>query len=181
MIFKTKSVTLKNNISAIFRAPTPEDSVQMLEYLKTTAVETEFVIRYPDECNETPEQEAKYLQNVNDSPNNIMIVCEIDGEIAGNCQLSFGNRFKTRHRATVAIALLSRYWGIGIGTAMFNEMIELAKQNGITQLELQFTEGNERGRRLYEKMGFRIVGELPNAMHLRDGRSLSLFTMIRQL
>ena len=47
MIFKTKSVTLKNNISAIFRAPTPEDSVQMLEYLKTTAAETEFVIRYP--------------------------------------------------------------------------------------------------------------------------------------
>lgn len=36
-------------------------------------------------------------------------------------------------------------------------------------VELEFMEGNMRGQRLYEKFGFRIVSEKPNAYRLRDG------------
>ncbi|MCI8386978.1 MAG: GNAT family N-acetyltransferase [Clostridiales bacterium] len=181
MLYQTKIMTLKNGRSAIFRAPDSKDATEMMDYLKTIAGETDFILRYPEECTETPEQEAKYLQGLNDSPYNIMIVCEICGKIAGNCQLSFKKRMKVAHRASVAIALKHEYWNLGIGTAMFNEMIEIAKQYGATQLELEFIEGNERAKHLYEKMGFRIVAEKPNAIRLRDGTMLKEYFMIKIL
>ena len=49
------------------------------------------------------------------------------------------------------------------------------------QIELEFVEGNERARRLYEKMGFRITGVHPNGIRLRDGRLLNLYTMIKEI
>ncbi len=61
---------------------------------------------------------------------------------------------KTRHRGQVAIALLKDYWGLGIGTAMFKEMIDKARQEKLEQLELEVIEGNQRAIGLYHKMGF---------------------------
>ena len=114
--------------------------------------------------------------------NTLMLMCIIDGKIAGNCQLTFYTGIKRKHRADVAIALLKEYWGLGIGTRMFREMIRIAEENeNIIQLELDVVEGNTRAMRLYEKMGFVITGELPNAIRLKDGTLLSDFKMIRKI
>ena len=65
---------------------------------------------------------------------------------------------------------------------MFREMIRIAEENeNIIQLELDVVEGNTRAMRLYEKMGFVITGELPNAIRLKDGTLLSDFKMIRKI
>ena len=60
-------------------------------------------------------------------------------------------------------------------------MIALARQRGVSQIELDYLEGNERGRRLYEKMGFRSTGEIPDAYRLKDGTSLKGIHMINAL
>ena len=88
----------------------------------------------------------------------------------GNCEITFRSGMKTGHRAVVAIAILEKYWNLGIGSAFFTEMIEAAKaSDGIEIVELDFIEGNSRARALYEKFGFRITGMIPNAIKLRDG------------
>ena len=181
MRFEDRQIRLKDGRTALFRSPGPEDAAQMLEYLKTASAETEFLIRYPEECTETVEQEAAFLQNILNSDLNMMIACEIDGKIAGNCQIMFHGRLKTRHRAGVAIALIRKYWGLGIGSAMFEEMIAAAKAKGIIQMELEVIEGNERAMGLYEKYGFRIAGERPNAIRLKDGTMLKEFLMVKTL
>ena len=77
---------------------------------------------------------------------------------------------KDRHRASVAIALLQEFWNLGIGTKMFKEMFQIARErNGVRQIELDFIEGNSRARHLYEKMGFRITGVKPDAIRMKDG------------
>ena len=87
-----------------------------------------------------------------------------------------------KHRATVAIALISEFWNQGIGTKMFEEMIHLAEEREeVMQMELEFVEGNTRARHLYEKMGFRIAGVHPNAIRLKDGRLLNNYLMIREM
>jgi RimJ/RimL family protein N-acetyltransferase len=111
----------------------------------------------------------------------MMIVCEVDGRIAGNCSIIFNSRIKTRHRASVGIALLKDFWGLGIGTLMFEDMILLAKQRGVMQIELEVVEGNERAMALYRKMGFEIAAEKPNAICLKDGTLLKEFIMIKML
>ena len=88
---------------------------------------------------------------------------------------------KTRHRGQVAIALLKDYWGLGIGTAMFEEMIDKARQEKLEQLELEVIEGNQRAIGLYHKMGFVCTGEKPNAIRLEDGSSLKELMMVKVL
>ncbi|MGN0625080.1 MAG: GNAT family N-acetyltransferase [Oscillospiraceae bacterium] len=69
-----------------------------------------------------------------------------------------------------------------MGTRMFREMIRIAEQfGGILQMELEFVEGNDRARHLYEKMGFRIAGVRPNAIRLKNGTLLNEYTMIRKM
>ena len=119
---------------------------------------------------------------MNASDTEAMLVCVVEGKVAGNCQIIWNNRIKTGHRASVAIALLKEYWGQGIGTRMFEELIRIAKTNErLIQIELEFVEGNSRARALYEKMGFRITGVRPNAIMLKDGTLLGEYTMIKEL
>ena len=181
MLYDTKTVLLKNGKQAIFRSPAVQDAPEMMNFLKICSSETLFILRYPEECVETDEQESAHLTQINNSDTGMMIVCVIDGKIAGNCQISFHNRLKTKHRASVAIGIIKKYWSIGIGTAMFKEMIEIAKQCGIYQLELEYIEGNDRAKGLYEKMGFQVVAAKPDAIRLKDGTMLKEFFMVKRL
>jgi ribosomal protein S18 acetylase RimI-like enzyme len=82
----------------------------------------------------------------------------------------------------VAIAILKKYWNIGIGSAMFEELIKSAREHGgVDLIELGFIEGNDRARHLYEKFGFKIVSETPNAFKLKDGTRLKEFYMQKEL
>ena len=181
MLYQSKTISLKNGTEAYFRSPLVSDASEMMDFLKTCAFETLFILRYPEECIETAEQESNYLEGINKSETGIMLVCVIDGKIAGNCQVMFQSRIKTKHRASVAIGLLQRYWQLGIGTAMFREMIAIAKNMGVLQLELDYIEGNVRAKSLYEKMGFVQVAERPDAIRLKDGQMLKEISMIRKL
>ena len=181
MIYNEKQIRLKDGRTALLRSPKTEDAKQMLEYLALTAGETPYLIRYPEECTETLEQEASFLRKMADSPIDIMIICEVDGKIAGNCRLARHGRIKTRHRAGVAIALTKEFWGLGIGTAMFEEMILCARNWGVTQLELEVIDGNRRAMGLYRKMGFQIAATKPDAIRLKDGTMLSEHIMIKKL
>ncbi len=65
---------------------------------------------------------------------------------------------------------------------MFQALISIARsRQGVTQLELDCFEGNARARALYEKMGFRICGVLPDAICLSDGTLLNEYKMILKL
>lgn len=73
------------------------------------------------------------------------------------------------------------YWNLGIGSAMFEELVAAAQKRGTEIMELEFIEGNERAQRLYEKFGFRVVSERPNAFKLKDGTHLSEIYMQKYL
>jgi len=183
MLRKEIPFTLKDGRSALIRCPKDEDVPGMLEYLYTSAGETEFILRYPEECAKyTPDGERALFERVNAADNEVMLVCIVDGRVAGNCQIAWSRGIKTRHKASVAIALLKEYWNQGIGTRLFRELIAIAEENEqILQMELEFIEGNTRARALYEKTGFRITGMKPNAIRLKDGTLLNEYSMVREI
>ncbi len=183
MIIDDVRFVLKDGREALLRSPKEEDVESTLEYLAITAGETDFLLRYPEECAKyTAEGEKNLFEQKNASPNEAMIMCIVEGKVVGNCQISFYTGMKTKHRASVAIALISEFWNQGIGTKMFEEMIRLAEsREDVMQMELEFVEGNSRARHLYEKMGFRITGVHPNAIRLKDGTLLNEYTMIREM
>ena len=87
MIFAGKTIILKNGQIATFRSPVPEDASAMLAFLKKTAEETENLIRYPEECLTDVKAEETFLCDICRSDTSMMILCEINGEIVGNCHL----------------------------------------------------------------------------------------------
>ena len=171
MIFQQKEITLKNGTKAILKTPEASDAAGMLAFITKACGETEFLLRYPEEWESvTVEKEEKWIENQRAAKSTLDIACYIDSEIAGNCEISFRSGMKAGHRAVVAIAILEKYWNLGIGSAFFTEMIEAAKARDCIEIvELDFIEGNSRARALYEKFGFRITGMIPNAIKLRDG------------
>ena len=183
MVIEEIAFTLKDGRAATLRSPRDADIPDMIDYLYRSAGETEFVLRYPEDCGQyTPEVEKTVIERVNTSDHEAMMVCFVDGKIAGVCSILWSTRLKLRHRASVAIGNLRDYWNLGIGSKMFEEMIRIAEQNEhILQMELEFIEGNTRARTLYEKFGFRITGVRPDAIRLKNGTLRNEYTMIRKI
>ena len=181
MIFSEKKVRLKDGREAVLRSPLPSDAEQLVKYMKQSAGETEFLLRYPEEGLETTEEEAVFIERAASSDDRLMVVCFVEGKIAGNCMICFNSLIKTRHRAELAIGILREYWSLGIGSAMVAELIRGAKELGVLQLELDYIEGNDRAKGLYEKMGFRRVGVKPDAIRLKDGKMLNEISMVKKL
>ncbi|MBO7177452.1 MAG: GNAT family N-acetyltransferase [Clostridia bacterium] len=181
MIYPEKQIPLKNGNTAILRAPEVRDAQELIDLLKIVNTETPFLSSYPEEITLSREDEERWIAGHRESPLVYDILCEIDAEIVGSCNLLRKKPIKMRHRATVGITVKQKYWNLGIGTAMFQEMIALARAWGLEQLELEYMEGNERGAHLSEKMGFRTVAERPNAVRLKDGTHLREYIMQLEL
>ena len=178
----SKVVPLKNGKSAILRTPEQSDAAELLAYIKQAFGETDFLSRYPEEMESfSVESEERWIESLRSAPEALALVCCVDGLIVGNCQITRLNGKKLCHRASVALAILQEYWGLGIGGAMFDAMLAAAKEWGVEIVELDYIEGNERALHLYEKKGFEIVGKRPNAYKLRDGRTYSEYFMQKRL
>ena len=183
MLIQEIPFMLKDGRAAVLRSPRDGDIPDMIDYLYRSAGETEFVLRYPEECGQyTPEVEKAVFERVNTSDHEAMLVCFVEGKVAGVCSIVWSTRLKLRHRASVAIGNLRDYWDLGIGTKMFSELIHIAEENEtLLQIELDFIEGNVRARALYEKFGFRITGVKPDAIRLKDGTFRNEDSMVRKI
>ena len=174
---------MKDGRTAALRSPGEDAAADMLEFITAAAGETEFLLRYPEEFADfSVEREREWIRHCRADPNIALLACYVNGRLAGNCQIAFHTGLKHRHRAEVAIALRKEFWGLGIGTEMFAELIRLAEARpGVRQIELEFIEGNRRARGLYEKMGFRITGVRPDAIRRKDGTFLNAYMMTKRL
>jgi len=52
MIFEEKKITLKDGRTAILKSPRVEDAEQLLNYIRKSCGETDFLTRYPEEWND---------------------------------------------------------------------------------------------------------------------------------
>ena len=183
MTIKQFEFLLKDGRKAAIRSPKVEDWKNLIDYLFKATSETDFLLATPEECSKyTEELEKTFIENANNSPAAYMLVCEVDSHIVGTARIDFYTHTKTKHRARVAVAILRDYWSQGIGSAFFKEMISLAEANkDTTQLELEFVEGNERAKALYEKFGFEIFGFIPNSIRRKDGTLVKEYMMVKEI
>ena len=169
MITEEKRIILKNGKEAVFKTAEILDAEKMLSYIRQASGETDYLVRYPEEWTSSVSDEERWIKNFRESENVVNITCFIDGEIAGNCEISFRTGIKNSHLAGIGIAILRDYWNLGIGSLMFTYMIEAAKNRGTEIMELSCFSGNKRAQHLYEKFGFRTAAVKPNVYKLKDG------------
>lgn len=180
-----KSITTikdKQDREIILRSAEEKDAEFLLDFLKITAAETPFLLREPDEIALSIEQEQDFIKAKKDSENEILLIAEIEGKHIGNCSLmSVGGFRRYRHRCEIAIALYQEYCGLGIGKAMLEMLLDIAKQVGYEQAELEVIANNKSAIALYEKLGFQKYGTFPNNMKYADGSYGDAYWMMKKL
>ncbi len=163
-----KIINLKNGKEALLRNGEFADGEAVFVNFNETHAETDYLLSYPDENSFDAQQEAEFLKEKTESPNEIEIVAVVDGVVAGTAGIeAVGAKYKLKHRAELGIAILKEYWGLGLGKALMEACIECAKEAGYTQLELNAVAENERAVSLYKKMGFVEYGRNPRGFNSR--------------
>ena len=177
-----KIINLKNGKEALLRNGEFADGEAVFVNFNETHAETDYLLSYPDENSFDAQQEAEFLKEKTESPNEIEIVAVVDGVVAGTAGIeAVGAKYKLKHRAELGIAILKEYWGLGLGKALMEACIECAKDAGYTQLELNVVAENERAVALYRKMGFVEYGRNPRGFNSRISGYQEVVYMLLEL
>ena len=72
--------------------------------------------------------------------------------------------------------------GLGVGKAMGEFSLEEAKRLGYKAMQFNIViKSNERAIRLWEKLGFKIIGEIPEAFNHKQNGLTDAFIMHQKL
>ena len=140
-----------------------------------------FFVKEPEEITLTLEEEIAFIEHQNSSENNLLMIGLLDGEYVGNCSLMGNGAMRYQHRASMGIALYQKYTGLGIGKVMIENLLTIAKEKGLEQIELEVVADNERAIALYKKLGFQIYGTFPDNMKYKDGTYADAYWMMKKL
>ena len=150
--------------------------------MRSTAGETRNLMREPEETAMTVEREREFLRDQAASETGLMLLAEVDGELAG-VAIVYANNSQTRlrHRCCVDITLYRKFWGLGMGTVLLGEILTAAGTAGYEQAELEAVSTNEAAAGLYQKLGFQVTGTIPRAFKYKDGTYADFLFMAKPL
>lgn len=181
MIYQ-KKILLKNGQECVLRNGEFADGEEVLKVFLLTHEETDYLLTYNDEKSLSAKEEGEFLQKQTDSERNIELVAEVEGKIVGLAGFEeVGGKEKVRHRAEFGISVLNEFWGMGIGSALMDSCVDLARKVGYRQMELSVVAENERAVRLYEKAGFVVFGRNPLGFISRFSGAQEVLLMRKEL
>jgi ribosomal protein S18 acetylase RimI-like enzyme len=116
------------------------------------------------------------------TPGHAVFVAEDAGAIVGTYYLRANNRGGGAHVANCGYVVAPDAFGRGVAQAMCAHSLGEAKSRGFSAIQFNFViASNERAVRLWQRMGFAIVGRLPGAFqHPRLGL-VDAYVMLRSL
>ncbi len=160
----------KKGTSVVFRYLQEDDLDPMLVYINTLIAEDTFIGLYGEPL--TREEEKKHLDETIEKMSKgdkIVIVVEINNRYVGSGDLTRETIRRKKHGGGIGISLLKEYREEGIGAELLTTLIEEGKKLGLRLLHLTCLENNDRALHLYEKLGFKRCGYLPNACFWKGG------------
>lgn len=163
-----KSVVLRDGSVLQISRPRGENAAEILEYLKTIGGETHFLLMDENGPGISEEYEAKILEAAYVEPRGGMHFGKINREIACMFSLSCHPRRRLAHTGEIALSVRRKYWHIGVGSAIMETLIELAKEASLKNIELSVHAENERAIALYRRFGFEEIGRHRGKMYV-DG------------
>ena len=177
-----KAIKLKDGRTCILRNGTVQDARAVLDNFILTHAQTDFLTSYPNEVSFTLEQEEEYLRKKSESADEVEILAEVDGRVAGTAGVDrIGAYEKVKHRAGFGISIDREFWGLGIGRALTEACIACAGVMGYAQLELEVVAENKRAVSLYRSEGFVEYGRNPKGFRSRSSGWQELLLMRREL
>ena len=164
----TKTFTAKNGEKLVFRPEQPTDTDMLWTMFSTLSQESTSNLIPPF----TRERIESWTHNIN--YNEVLAIVAVTAEktkqqIVATSSLRFNPQEVFNHKAELGITVHDSYQNIGIGTALLNHMIEIAKTKKLTKVHLIVNTDNHKAVSLYRKAGFEIEGELRREIRV-DGK-----------
>lgn len=109
-------------------------------------------------------------------------VAELDGAVVGTSKLGPNRAKLGDHIANASYMVAPAHSGKGIGRALVEHSIECCRQEGYDALQFNaVAETNVHAVRLYEKLGFVIIGTVPEAFRHATAGKVGLHVMYLRL
>ena len=115
-------------------------------------------------------------------PDRAVFVAEEGGAVIGTCYLRANRPGPGAHVANAGFMVAEDKGARGVGQALCEQMLAFAKQRGFLAMQFNFVvAANERAVRLWQRMGFEIVGRVPDAFRLPSQGVSDALVMYRRL
>ena len=108
-----------------------------------------------------------------------MLGAEVDGKIVANSGFDLKSGYST-HVGDLGIVMRKGYRDAGIGTEMLKVLVSQAEKMGLKMLTLSVFSTNERAKHVYENIGFKETGRIPNKF-FKNGRFIDEIIMVKEL
>jgi len=115
-------------------------------------------------------------------PSNRCFVAERLGQVVGTYILKANQAALGAHVANAAFMVSPDARGLGVGRSMGEHSIAEARRLGFSSMQFNFVVStNESAIRLWQRLGFRIVGTLPGAFRHSTRGFVDAYVMFRSL
>ncbi len=176
-----KKCMTKNGVSFTIRQPRLDEAQKVVDFATFIfSVVDDTTLTSNGEFNMTVEQEEDFLRKMNEeSDNSIVLIAELDGEIASLMGFHGYSKRKAKHSGVFGISVLPKYHDQGIGRMMIETLLEWAREHPIVErVELSVSTNNPRGIHLYRSLGFEQEGYKKRSMRLDSGEYVDTIDMV---
>lgn len=134
--------------------------------------------QFPYESSSKDEFHAQFF-----APTSQVYVCRSSqGHVIGGFYLRPNYSGRSGHIANAAYMIKSTHRGLGIGTLLIKASLQIAKSLGFLAMQFNMVlSQNTNAIKLYEKLGFEIIGTIPNAIRNSDKSFQDGHTMYRRV
>jgi putative acetyltransferase len=170
----TWNVDLKDNRRVALRLLTVTDRNLLRELVSAFSEET---LRWGN----PPYDEGKIDRWMSGADKGLSLVAVSNEKIVGIAASYTSPLPRTKGIGGMMIYLHQDFHGVGLGTAMTERLLSLARERELHRIGLEVVEDNTAAVRLYTKCGFRIEGTLVDAYYGADMKYHNLLVMGRIL
>jgi len=154
----------ENPSAYIIRAIEASDARSFIHLQEEIFQQTEFMYNMQNELDLTVQQLRKDLSNWKQLKNRTILLCILNGNFAGYAVIHGYKHSKTKHVASVRLAVKKEHQRQGIGSELMKAVEQWSKQRDISRLEASVMEHNECALQLFKKLDFQQDGIRQNAI-----------------
>lgn len=158
-------LTARDGTKVVFREPRLTDAKQLMDFINSFVREPRsgLLINRRVSLKDEKTWLKGWIADIR-RRRGVLLLVEVEDKIKGSCSIS-RMVWKSSHVADAGIALSKEVRGKGVGEALMEKAIQLARKRmrGLEMIQLKAFAYNERALELYRKLGFVEVGRIPRA------------------